>query len=138
MKAKQTLPVDKQAKLGVYLRQICKHLSDERKGDNKTFTVASQALEESEMLIDHAIDTIASNTASVLKYSGAATVDLKSVRLATKLSFTGPLCKELMEAGDAALVAYEKATAASKIPKPAKLAKVSPANQNDAAVAGKK
>jgi hypothetical protein len=120
MKAKQTVPVDKQAKLGVYLRQICKHLSDERKADNKTFTTSSQALAESEMLIDHAIDTIASNTASVLKYSGGATVDLKSVRLATKLSFAGPLCKELMEAGEAAILAYEKSKAA---PKPAKASK---------------
>jgi|SaaInlV_125m_DNA_1040241.scaffolds.fasta_scaffold90480_1 hypothetical protein len=123
MKAKQTVPVDKQAKLGVYLRQICKHLSEERKADNKSFTISSQAVAEAEMLIDHAINNIASNTASVLKYSGAATVDLKSVRVATKLAFAGPLRKEIMGAGEEALVVYEKATAA----KPARASKAPPA-----------
>mgnify|MGYP002823327922 CR=1 FL=1 len=119
---KITVPVDKQAKLGVYLRQICKELSKERATDHKNFTVASQAISETEMLIDHAIDNIASNTASILKYSGAATIDLKSVRAATKLAFAGSLRDELNEAGEEALKAYEASLAAKPPPK-AKVAK---------------
>ena len=116
-KAKQTTPVDKQAKLATYLRLICKDLAEDRGGEKK-FTITSQALTEAEMLIDHAIDNIASNTASILKYSGAATIDVKAVRAAQNLAFAGELRKDLAQAGKKALETYEAAIAAQPPPKP--------------------
>ena len=99
----------KQAKLGIYLKQIAKALSDERgvEDEKKKFTMSSQALVEVELLIEHAIHNVAHNTGAILKYSDEGTIKLKAVQTATSLAFSGLLRQEVTDAGQAALDAYE-------------------------------
>jgi|SaaInlV_125m_DNA_1040241.scaffolds.fasta_scaffold08362_2 hypothetical protein len=113
---------DKNTKMSSYVRRIAKKVSDQRAKGNAgaTFTMSSQAVAEVELLIEHAINTIAHNTSAILKYSGAGTIDLKTMRVATKTAFTGPLRKDVHSAGQLALETFEAAMSKPKPPKPSK------------------
>tara|TARA_B110000211_G_C13666800_1_gene372727 strand:- start:85 stop:450 length:366 start_codon:yes stop_codon:yes gene_type:complete len=102
---------EKQTKLASYIKQIAKSVSDERAETDPTkrFTMSSQALVEVELLIEHAMNNIAHNAESILKYSGAGTIGVKTVEVATRLSLSGLLCKDVAAAGNVALDTYQRA-----------------------------
>ncbi len=104
---------DKNTKMASYVRKIAKKVSDQRAKENAgaAFTMSSQAVAEVELLIEHAINTIAHNTGAILKYSGAGTIDLKTMKVATKNAFTGPLRKDVNSAGQTAIATFEANTA---------------------------
>lgn len=95
----------KNTKLSTYVNKIAKSVSDSRPAAEQ-FTMSAQALTEVELLIKHAVHIISQNTSSILQYSGAATVGLKTVEVATKVGFYGNLSKEMALGGQAAIDCY--------------------------------
>tara|TARA_B100000214_G_scaffold333376_1_gene275392 strand:+ start:447 stop:923 length:477 start_codon:yes stop_codon:yes gene_type:complete len=110
---------DKNSRLLSYVKKIAKELSDERGEDgnkDREFTMTSQAAEEMELLIEHAIANIAHNTGAILKYSQAGTIGQKTIQLATKLAFDGLLRDSATSAGSKALDTYDASIAEAAPP----------------------
>ena len=98
----------KAVKFSAYISKIAKRLSLEDPKE-KRLTISGAALDEIELLVEHAVNVITSNAAHIIKYSGQGTLGVKAAAAATNVAFAGPLSNDVRAAGEKAVANYEKA-----------------------------
>ena len=97
----------KSVKFSAYISKIAKRLSLEDPKE-KRLTISGAALDEIELLVEHAVNVITSNAAHIIKYSGQGTLGVKAAAAATNVAFAGPLSNDVRAAGERAVAQYEK------------------------------